>query len=446
MQQVLNLVTFACLLLLAPTAAAESVRVVNECRRSLDAHVFDGCSLLQVKNDIAIGVRRSMSTDVSTDSEGSVGMVRQQEDHDMTASKSIESAVAEFAKVVHATRDKDRKSSQGASLSDNDDDGTEDIPGYQNCPRCIKAFWSKKSCMTVPYCIGNYHLKDPDQVRGANNVYLCSDEGNNVYARHTTDSEWSKRPGCALWMSSFMIPFRQKLLELKIDLYADFDDSDLIAENTRGAEHKRDSDEAKKSVQVQLDILKDKVALADVFAYFEENDGWFCKAEKESADKTGSCSVVQLKFQTYLDEMDKFLVQEGIRGQVPRPDTIEERQHDANADEHGIAFGGQRPRTGYPLHDHATEDGGVATPKNEAEAVESDRSGAGPLTNQESMPKRTQKGELNGDRKISSNADVMYSNGKGNVANQAGVVMAAWFAEAIEKHMYHVVQSRKSTK
>lgn len=424
MSQLLNLVIFACLLLVSPTAAAESVSGVNECRRGSDAHVSDGCSLLQVTSNIATGVRRGMSTEVSTEAAGSVGMMQQLDDHEMAGAltlqrthslthslKSIDSAVAEFARVVHAA--------PGASLSDNDDNrtGVPEVPGYQNCAHCKKAFWSKKSCMTVPYCVDAYYLKDPRQERGAGNTYMCSDEGNNVYARFTDQSEWSKRPGCALWMSSFMKPFRQKLLDHGIDLYADYDDNQLIAENNNGAKHERGSPEAAASVEKQLQILKDKVAEADVFGFFVENDGWFCGAELEAAE-AGKCHVVKLDFHTFLSKMHEFFSQEGVLGKVPRPTDASERTSDNHEDAQGIAFGGLRPRTGYSLHDHATKH-------------MSEQSDSGPSTNTETMPERTAEGDLNGDRNRRVSPGDGYSADKGNVANEAGAFMADWFAGAI---------------
>lgn len=87
-------------------------------------------------------------------------------------------------------------------------------------------------------------------------------------------------------MQPFMKALRAELLKTyKIDLYADYTDTELIAENTVGQGYTWGSEDNKKSITRQLKILDGRVKQAEVFGYFPKvNQGDFCQIEEAAAN------------------------------------------------------------------------------------------------------------------------------------------------------------------
>jgi len=217
--------------------------------------------------------------------------------------------------VLKTVKDEDLVTvSDGYALAELKSEGD----GYSRTDK-TKAFWSKNTCVTVAYCVEHSFKKYWARLKELN---IDVDEAGDMEIDATKDAkdkcaQWANKQaqekqyqdlhiGCGDWMKSFMTGLREELLsKYYIDLYADFEDAELIAENTKWKQL-HSPEEKEKCEQQQLDILKRRVTRASKFGYFTWNSGAFCDAEKEAAKAATKAKRTSSYFKMYQFKVSKF--------------------------------------------------------------------------------------------------------------------------------------------
>lgn len=153
--------------------------------------------------------------------------------------------------------------------SDTDDNNE----GYTGVGK--RLFWSKHSCMTVAYCFAQhaFEVRGGQVWQGGSGHKGCQNQAYGGF--------------CGKNMEHFMTPLRAELSKCGWDLYGDFADTTLIAENNKewvdGARNTNEA-EATAAHAAQLCRLRNRVLKTYRFVNFPlHHEGEYCAAEADAA-------------------------------------------------------------------------------------------------------------------------------------------------------------------
>jgi len=182
-----------------------------------------------------------------------------------------------------------------------------------------RLFWSKHSCMTVAYCFAHHAF----QIRAGSTMH-----GSSVWqgrSGHKFCQNQSYGGFCGKNMQHFMDPMRAELSKCGWDLYGDFADTTLIAENSKewvdGARNPNE-EEAITAHNAQLCRLRNRVMKTSRFVNFPvHHEGEYCKAESDAAhglvkDDGHDIHWQVIKFKDYGERMQ--FLQSALRYDYPK--------------------------------------------------------------------------------------------------------------------------------